>query len=111
MISTLIDRPAANRPVLTMPADRVGRGYPVHEVDERLRSPRFEHHVPVVGENGIGQQADRVSPETIVKHGEKGPVVRASHEEWGLPNAAVDDMYVGCGERVTSNSRHIVGMN
>jgi hypothetical protein len=103
---SLVDRPLSNGAAMTVMADGMGNRYPVHQSGEARRVRRTHDQVPVVGEDTVGKQPQRMPLQASFEHSEKGPVVVWAQEDGHLADAAIDDMKEVSPERAAKTSGH-----
>jgi hypothetical protein len=69
---SLVDRSLSNGAAMTVMADGMGNGYPVHQPGEARRVRRTHDQMPVIGEDAIGSSLAAVA-RACFKHCEEGP--------------------------------------
>jgi hypothetical protein len=97
--STLIHRTLADRPAAVTPSDAMGNGYPVHQLRQLEGTVRTQDEMPVIRENAVRKEADRMTCQTLSQDRQKRAIVIRSGEDVRLTDAAIVHMKEGCGER------------
>ena len=90
--STLIDRTFSDRPAAVTPSDAMGNGYPVHQLRQLEGTVRTQDEMPVIRENAVRKQADRMTGQTLSQDRQKRAIVIRSGEDVRLADAAIVHM-------------------
>ena len=90
--TSLVHRPLADGLVVTMPADRVGSGDPLHERRELPGASRTHDEMPMVRHDAVGNQLHRMQRQALLEDREKGPIIGSIHEDPNFSDTAIDDM-------------------
>src|SRR5262245_26261281 len=93
-VTTLVERTLADRVAMVVPADGMGRGYPLHEPGECQRSLRLDDKVPVIAEHAIREQADRILLQSCFERRKKRPIVGGTSEDHRLSDAPIDHVEI-----------------
>jgi hypothetical protein len=97
--STLIYGTLSDCPAAVTPSDAMGNGYPVQEFRQLEGTVRTQDQMPVIRENAVRKQADRMTCQALSQDRQKRAIVIRSREDVRLADAAIVYMEEGCGER------------
>jgi hypothetical protein len=92
--------------VLLPPAPAVGSGYPAHEPADAAGPILTQHEVPVIGDDAVRDEPDRVPLQALFEYLQERPVIRWALKDGLLDDTAVDDVKERRSERRALNSRH-----
>jgi hypothetical protein len=102
----LVDGPLSNGAAMMVIADGMGNRYPMHQ-PRQARWVRWTHdQMPVVRENAVGKQPNRMPFQARLEHRQKGPVVVWAQEDRRLADAAIDNVEEVTSERAPKTSGH-----
>jgi len=90
--ASLVEMAGAGGMIVGVPAHGVGVGEPADEGGQLAVGPRPEHHVPVIGHEAVGQQADRTALAGLGQHAFEGREVLGLLEQRQPGHRPIEDV-------------------